>query len=159
GAVKQLIVWEAAPQEKRQSRCQLEIADSVDSVRCNFLGIAFHAEQEVWVDEHSAQRPFDSSVEIAFGTPFAIEGHRLVNFSFGDWPSIGAPHQRRENLSCTLFFLVLVLSGWPADQQPVAARCVLGALWRIRSGHRNLTDGGRRARMPPLVEARLCRLP
>src|SRR5439155_26231266 len=56
-------------------------------------------------------------------------------------------------------FLLFVLSGWPAYKQSAAARCVLRAFWRIRSGHRNLVDGGRRPRMPPVVKARLCRLP
>ena len=95
GGVEQFIVRDAAPQEKRQSRRQIEIADPVDAVRRYFLRIAFHAEQELRVGEHSAQRRCDSGVEIAFGAPFAIEGHRLVNFGFGDRPPIGAPHQRR----------------------------------------------------------------
>ena len=95
GGVEQLIVRDAAPQEERQSRRQFEIADSVDTARRYFLRVAFHAEQELRVGEHSAQRRCDSSVEIAFGAPFAIEGHRLVNVGFGDRPPIGAPHQRR----------------------------------------------------------------
>ena len=33
GGVEQFIVRDAAPQEKRQSRCQLEIADPVDAAR------------------------------------------------------------------------------------------------------------------------------
>ena len=67
GGVEQLIVRDAAPQEERQSRCQLEIADSVDAAGRYFLWVAFHAEQELRVGEHSAQRRRDSGVEIAFG--------------------------------------------------------------------------------------------
>ncbi len=95
GGVEQFIVRDAAPQEERQSRCQFEIADSVDTARRYFLWVAFHAEQELRVGEHSGQRHCDSQVEIAFGAPFAIEGHRLVNVGFGDRPPVGAPHQRR----------------------------------------------------------------
>src|SRR5262249_49070259 len=121
--IQQFIIWDAAPQKKRKSRCQFEIADPVDTVRCNFFGVAFDAEQEVRVDEHSTQCLFDSGFEIAFCTPFAIERHRLINFSFGNRPPIRTPHQCRQNLSCTLILLVFVLSGWPASKQPSLTCC------------------------------------
>src|SRR5262249_19198430 len=84
GGLEQLIVWAAAPKEKRQPGRQLEIADSVDPVCRHFPGVRFHAEQEVRVDENRTQRSFDSRFEIALGTTFAIEGHRLINVSFDD---------------------------------------------------------------------------
>ena len=47
----------------------------------------------------------------------------------------------------------------PAHEQPAAARRVLRAFRLVRSGQRNLVDCGRAARMAPVVEMRLQRLP
>src|SRR4029434_6723243 len=69
---EQLIVGDAAPQEERQAGRQLEIADSVDAAGGNGPGFAFHAEQELRIDEHGAQRPLDAIVEILRGPPLAI---------------------------------------------------------------------------------------
>src|SRR5262249_57012699 len=75
GGVEQFIVRDAAPEEKRQSRRQLEIADPVDAVRRYLLWIAFQAEQKLRIGEHCAQRRCNSVVKVAFGAPLSIEGH------------------------------------------------------------------------------------
>src|SRR4030095_2787964 len=85
--VEHRIVRDTAPQEERQPRRQLEIADSVDAACRYFFGIRFHAKQERGVDEERAQRPPDTGLEIAAGLSrasgcesrgpsLAIKGHR-----------------------------------------------------------------------------------
>jgi hypothetical protein len=69
GCVEQLIVRDAAPQEKRQSRRQFEIADPVDAARRYCLRVAFHAEQELRIGEHGGERPGDSGVKSPSARP------------------------------------------------------------------------------------------
>src|SRR5262249_2682868 len=149
GNVKQLIVGNAAPEEKREPRRQFQIAHSVRTAWRYLSWVALHAEKKLRTREHLAQGRCDSRIEIAFRAPFAEKRHRLVNFRLRDGAAVSAPHYCGQNLCGTLFFLRFTWSRWPANKQTAAAGCVSGAFWRIRPGNGNLVDGGRGARIPP----------
>ena len=47
GECQELFVRKAAPQEKRQPGCQLQIAHGIDRTRRDVGGVAFHPEEEI----------------------------------------------------------------------------------------------------------------
>ncbi len=65
GGLQQLLVGNAAPQEKRQARRQLEIGDAVRGAGGNVRRIALEPEHEVRVGQNPAQRHLDAAVEVA----------------------------------------------------------------------------------------------
>ena len=153
--IEQLVVGNAAPEEERQPRRQLQVADAVRA-RSDLVRVQLHAEEELGIDEHGAQGLLDAVIEAARGTPFAVEGQRSLDVLGGDRPAVGATHQGGENLPCASLFIARRIR--PADEEPLPARRVAGALRCVRPGDRHLVDGGRLAWMPRLVVVRLQRL-
>ena len=150
--IEELVVRDAAPQEKRQAGSQLEVAYRVRAAG-DVQRIQLYAEEELRIDEDRAERSLDAAVEVARRAPFAVEGQRPFEILHGNGPAVGAAHQGREDLPRARFFVGRPVR--PADEDAVAARRLGGALRRVRSGHRHLVDGGRLAGMPCLVEVRL----
>ena len=62
-SVEQLVVGNAAPQEERQARRELEVADAVRPRRRGAGRIALDAEQELRADEQPLERQLDARVE------------------------------------------------------------------------------------------------
>ena len=115
-----------------------------DAAGGGVLRIGFDAEQELRVDQHGAQRSPDSRIEISVGPPLAIQRHRPLDLRFRDRPAIGAPHQRRRESSSrtrsSLCGVRAVAGRHTKNRRRLGVS--LGAFRRIRSGHRNLIDGG-----------------
>ena len=65
GEIEQLVVGDAAPQEKRQTGRQLEIADAIDTTCGGLRGIALDAEQELRAHQDAFEPLFDAGVESA----------------------------------------------------------------------------------------------
>ena len=61
--VQQLVVGNAGPQEKRQARGQLRIADSIGLAGRNIGGRRLEAEDEFRVGQDAAQGDFDAGFE------------------------------------------------------------------------------------------------
>ncbi len=59
-SVEQFVVGNAAPQEERQPRGQLEVADAIGRARRDARRILLDAEQELAADQHRAQRRLDA---------------------------------------------------------------------------------------------------
>ncbi len=97
--VEQLVVRHAAPEEERQARRQLQIADAIRRVRRKPRRIVFDAEQELRTDEHGRQRHLNPRLEVAVGARLAVERHRSGEIGRGDGTPVGAPHQRGQDLS------------------------------------------------------------
>jgi hypothetical protein len=97
GQIEQLIVGNAAPQEKGEARRQLEIADPIRRVRRSADRVPFDAEQELRTDQHGRQGHLDARLEAAFRAGFPIELERPLEIGVGDRPPIGSPHQRRQH--------------------------------------------------------------
>ena len=136
GQVEQLVVRDAAPQEERQARRELEVADAIGRPRRDAGRVLFDAEQELRIHQHRAQGHLDPRVEVSLRTPLPIERHRLFQVGVGDRPAIGPADQRGQDPSGAVFFVIR--SRRLADKNPAAAGRVAVPLRRVRAGDRDL---------------------
>jgi len=72
--VQQFLVRNAAPDEERQPRCELDVADAIRRAGSDARGITLDAEQELRADEQSLDRPLDAEIEAALLGPSASIG-------------------------------------------------------------------------------------
>src|SRR5262245_66533022 len=63
GQTEQLIVGNAAPDEERQSRSQLQIGDSIRGSGDGVFGVAFAAEQKLGRYQEKCERVLDAGVQ------------------------------------------------------------------------------------------------
>ena len=160
GHVEQLVVRNAAPQEERQPRRQLEIADAIRRVRRDARpDPARRGTGTAGLTSTRRQRHLDARVEVAVRARLPIERERALQIGVGHRPPIGPPHQRRrESVLRGRVFLVPALAGL-RHEDPAAARRVAGPLRRVRTDDRDRVDRRLDARMPIRIEVRLVRLP
>ena len=95
--VDQLVVGQAAPQEERQARGQLEAADGIRGAGVHPRRIALDAEQELGARQQGPQGGLDAGLEPALGNPFPIEPGQLLDVAEGDGTPVGAPGQRGDD--------------------------------------------------------------
>src|SRR5215831_12114564 len=75
--VQEFVVRNAAPQEERKSRSQLDIGDAVFLTRLQIGRLGFLAKDEFGISENASQGHLDAVVEIAaFVAPLLIEAHQ-----------------------------------------------------------------------------------
>ena len=67
--VEQLVVRNAAPEEERQPRGEVEVGHAIGSARRESRRIALGAEDELRAGEHTPQRQIDAAVEAAAVLP------------------------------------------------------------------------------------------
>ena len=98
--VEQLVVGDAAPQEERQPRRQLEVADAVRRLRRDAGGILLDAEQELRTHQHGAQAPSRCPRRNppSAPRPCGRTSSAAARSASVDRPPIGPAHQRREDL-------------------------------------------------------------
>ena len=107
--VEQLVVRDAAPEEERQPRRQLEIADAIRRVRRDAGRILLDAEQELRAHQHGGQRHLDAASKSSVRARLPIELERPVQVGVGHRPPVGPPHQRaRICLAARVFVAGLV---------------------------------------------------
>src|SRR5262249_8410368 len=63
--IEQLVIRNAAPQEERQARREIEIADAIDRAGGNVGGRTLEAEQELRADEQPLDRLLNAAIESA----------------------------------------------------------------------------------------------
>ena len=98
GDRQELIVGNAAPQEKRQARRQLEIADRIGRPGRHGRRVRFAAEQEVRAREDQPQRVLDSALERALLAAGFVEADQRLDLRVRDRPPVGAARERRQDL-------------------------------------------------------------
>ena len=98
GGLQELLVGNAAPQEERQARRQLEVADAIRGARGNVRRIALEPEHEVRVRQNPAQRHLDALVEVPALAAGAVEGQQRRDVGVGHRTPIRAARQRRNDL-------------------------------------------------------------
>ena len=96
---QQLLVRDAAPQEERQTRRELDVADPIWRVRRDASGIGFDAQQELRADEQTLQRLIDPLVEAARRGAVAVERHQRLDVGGRHRTTIGAASESAENRS------------------------------------------------------------
>src|SRR4030095_14742687 len=73
--VQKLLIRDAAPEEKRQARCQFEIIDPINAVRRNSHWIGFRAEQEFWGGQQKTKSALDAGLKGCILSARLIEAH------------------------------------------------------------------------------------
>src|SRR5438477_6439621 len=102
---QELIVWNAGPEEERQPRRQLEIADPVGHSGPDVGRVALHPEQKCRLNEERLQRPLDPGLEISLAARRLVRGHQLLNVRIRVRSPIRSVCQARQDLSrAWLFF-------------------------------------------------------
>ena len=96
---EQLVVGNAAPEEERQARRQLEVADADTTVAGGAGRLALDAEQELRADQQPLERALDAGVEAGFGAALVIERQQVLDVGLCRRPPIGAPRQRQAGSS------------------------------------------------------------
>ena len=100
GETEQLVVGDARPEEERQSRRELDIADLVIGPGRHVGRVALDAEQEPGAHEHARHGRANTAVEIAaIGTRVVVERERRGDVLGVDGPAERAPRQRRQILA------------------------------------------------------------
>ena len=137
GAVEQLVVRDAAPQEERQAGGELDVVDAVRRAGRGARRIQLDAEQEVGAHQHPLQRGLDARLEtvrrpIEGRRVGPIEGRRVaadavelderVDVAGGHRAAVGAARQRAEDRARAAFLARCRLR--TAAEDPLAA-------WRV----------------------------
>src|SRR5262249_37779827 len=73
--IRKFVIGGRAPQEKRQSRSEFEIADAVWLIGGKTGRLGFDPVNELWMRQNSLQRKLDSMVEPSFLTGRLIQRH------------------------------------------------------------------------------------
>ena len=157
GDLQQFVIGNAAPEEERQPRRQLQIAESIRGLRGNSRRLLLDAEQELATDQDRAQRGLDAGLEIRVAPRVVIKRQDSCEVRVVDRTPIRPPHQRCDNLFRTGFFLGRRLRS--RDEDAAAAGRVPRPFGLERAGDRHLKQRGRKARMAMRVEVRVVRLP
>ena len=74
GMVEELVIGDAAPEEERQPRRQLQIAYAVRAVRPDTLGVALDAKEKLRAHEETLNHPLDATLEASLGHTTVVEG-------------------------------------------------------------------------------------
>ena len=144
--VQELVVGDAAPEEERHARRQIDIADPVCRVRRTTRGLALHAEEKFGTDEEPAKRQLNPAVESRSRAPLLVKAEQDADLRVGGRAAVGAPGQGRQNLT-----RAGALGGWrrrAAYEDAIARGGALHALRLERTRDRHARDGRLRARRP-----------
>ena len=135
GDGEQLVVGNAAPQEERQARRQLDVADPVNGPGTRIRRIELHAENELGRHQDLLQRQSHARLEPAGPGALLVEGEELRQIVGSDRPPIGAVREAGDDL----FRASLLFGGRRrmADENLVAARCCPRSLHIEGAGNRN----------------------
>ena len=152
GEVEKLVVRDTAPEEERQARRQLEVADAVVGVRRRARRVPLDAEEELRADQQPADRHLDAGVEAAAVAAALVEVDQTVHVLTVDRPAERAPREGREDVPRARgLFIDRRAGGGPARQDPLPARRLVDrarAAGFVRSGDRHALHVGLIARIP-----------
>src|SRR5262249_34732980 len=87
--VYQFVVRDAAPDEERETRREVKIAQLIRGTSRNPNGIAIHPEQECRTHQQTPDRRFDARIEAALPATGIEEQHQFLYVGVGDRPSVG----------------------------------------------------------------------
>ena len=93
--IEKFIIGDAAPDEKRQTRGQFEIADSISSVGRGICRIAFDTEQEFRINQYSLKRRPDTRLEPTRAAAHCIQLEERPNIFVGYGAAKGAARTGR----------------------------------------------------------------
>ncbi len=123
--VQELIVRDAAPQEKGQARRQLEIADAICRAGPHAGWIGFDAKQKLWTHQDALDRCLNTGVEAPSGAAISVERHQRGDIGLRRRPPIRSTGERRENPPGTTLLVARAARG-PAYEDLASAWQILG---------------------------------
>ena len=91
--IQELIVGNAAPDEERQSRRELEIRYLVDRLGRRAGRIGFDVKSKLRTCQNPLKCRSNASLEVAFGSARPIEPEQALEVRVGDVPAIPAPRE------------------------------------------------------------------
>ena len=124
--VNQLVIRDAAPQEERQPRGEIEIGDAVRLTGRDARRFLLGTHEEIGTREQTTQRQLNPFVEGSIGAPLLVEVDQRADLRLRDGAAIRATCDAAENLASTDLFLRR--GRWTTGEHLAAALRVLGAL-------------------------------
>src|SRR6267378_547757 len=137
GCIEERVIGNAAPQEKRQTRSELNVTDAVYRARSDLRRVAFDAEEEAWTDQYSPKRHFDSGLKTSVFAPGLVQIEQRTQIRIRDGPAIGAARERAENVFGARILIPRAATGEYSD----AAGCFARTGGVVRTSNRNAADG------------------
>src|SRR5690606_24982961 len=98
GDVEQLVVGNAAPQEEREPRRELEVAHSVGGPRGHVGRIVLETEEELRAREQTLERDLNTALESALGASPFVEQQQALEILFRVGTAVRPARERRQNL-------------------------------------------------------------
>ncbi len=98
---EQFVVRDAAPQEERQLRRKLEVADAIHRPRRQIGGLAFEPKHEHRTRKQASECGLNAGLERPFAAASLVEVNQRLQVELGDRPAKRATRKRRDDLSCT----------------------------------------------------------
>ena len=117
--IEQLVVRDATPEKKRETRGQLQVADAIVRIGGDVRWVGLDPKQELRARQESTERHLDARVEATLTTAGGVERHQPLDVIVIDRSPIPATSERCQNRSRTACF-VRDVSG-PALQDPAPA--------------------------------------
>ena len=90
------LVWNAAPQEERKPRGELEIADAIRRAWLDAGRVTLESKQELRTREQPSEPELDAGLEPAVGMSIVVAVEQHLEIALGHRPATGAPCQGRE---------------------------------------------------------------
>ncbi len=125
---QQFLVGNAAPQEKREPRGELDITDAIRRIGRNARWIGFDAQQELGADEQTLQRVIDAFIKATACRAGAIERHQRLHIVGGHRAPIGAARQRTQDRTSTRRGIVRRRGSAREDPLPARRRARAGRI-------------------------------
>ena len=138
--VDQLVVRQAPPEEEREPRGELEIAQAIGGGARGAGRLALDAQQELGRRQQCLDRPFDARLEVAGRASFLVDRDQRLDVGIGHRAAIRALRERAEDLSRTGLFLAR--GRRMAGEDALAARRRLRRLPVERPGDVEHVDAG-----------------
>src|ERR1700676_1149254 len=139
GQIQKLTVGYAAPEKKRQTGGQFEIADSIRGSPRHTPRLVFDAEQKLRGNQDSLQGHSDSCLEAPLFPADLVEVEQSLDVFLGNRPTISAARQPGENLAGTR--KLVRAFGWTAHKNLAATRRLSQPFRVVRPADRDLRHG------------------
>src|SRR5262249_1550631 len=139
-SIEQFVIRNAAPQKKRQSRCQLDRADRIGMPGHGTFGVVLDPEQKIGIGKQPLECGLDAAVERPAFSAALIKSHQRRNIFLCGSPTERTAPERRKNTARTRRFLASARR--IAHKDPRATCSTARALRIERTIHGNAVDGG-----------------
>src|SRR5579862_216903 len=118
----QHLVRNAAPEPKRQARCEFEIAHAIRCARFGPRRFMLGAKQKLWIHQNALESELNSRLESFLTSPLFVESHQRLNICGTFRSAVGAASQPGHNLARA--YCLVLRTCWTACKN-------LASAWRI----------------------------